>query len=470
MNHMLFNSPTRTRMTIRFLDSITIITTWSFFHYMRLGIIELGDILSHRFLLVIISMMISVYILEAADINPRQKISSYLFRFFIACIIWGGIIATTFYIVALGWTGGGQNLLGRGVIIPTIAASFLIGSYYRWKVYALLVKLLPESKWLVVGESGEEKLLSFWEHICRNSSVGQVYFWEPSSNKITNKSLSNNNIKQINLGEFDALWTTNWTGIVLIDDLAVPENHIESLMHARLSGTQIFTLSEFYEKLLKKIPVMHLNRRWFAITGGFGLLHEPVHRKLKRLCDIGLATILFIITIPLIALGSFIVIAFGGPGPIIYRQIRLGINANPFVIYKLRTMKNDSEVSGAQWAKTGDNRIFTFGKFMRKFRLDELPQLMNIIRGDMSFIGPRPERPEFSGKLEQEIPFFSLRLLVKPGLTGWAQVNYPYGSSIEDSREKLEYDLYYIKNQNIILDILIIFRTIKVIIRGYGGR
>ena len=215
---------------------------------------------------------------------------------------------------------------------------------------------------------------------------------------------------------------------------------------------------------------MHLDRRWFAITGGFGLLHEPIHRRIKRLCDLALALALLLLSCPLLLATLVAVRLCGGPGPVIYRQIRAGTRGRPFTIFKVRSMRQNAETAGAQWAQQSDPRVFWLGKWLRKFRIDELPQLWNILRGEMSFIGPRPERPEFTTELKQHIPFFGLRLLVKPGLTGWAQVNYPYGASIEDAREKVEFDLYYIKHQSLWLDVVIVMHTVRVVMRGFGGR
>jgi lipopolysaccharide/colanic/teichoic acid biosynthesis glycosyltransferase len=155
-------------------------------------------------------------------------------------------------------------------------------------------------------------------------------------------------------------------------------------------------------------------------------------------------------------------------GGAVYTQQRVGEGGRVFTIYKLRSMRSDSEARGAQWAKSHDARVTRIGRFIRATRIDELPQLFNVLRGDMSFIGPRPERPEFTGELEQKIPYYSLRHLLRPGITGWAQVMYPYGATVEDACEKLQFELYYIKNYSLILDAAIILRTIRVVVTGSG--
>jgi exopolysaccharide biosynthesis polyprenyl glycosylphosphotransferase len=169
---------------------------------------------------------------------------------------------------------------------------------------------------------------------------------------------------------------------------------------------------------------------------------------------------------PLIALA----VRLDSPGPVFFRQERVGKGEQPFTLIKFRTMRNDAEKNGAVWACKDDPRVTKVGHILRKTRLDEIPQLFNVLKGDMSFVGPRPERPEFVETLKEKIPYYSKRHFVKPGVTGWAQVRYPYGASVEDSLEKLRYDLYYIKNFSIFLDILIILETIKVVLFGRGAR
>ena len=322
--------------------------------------------------------------------------------------------------------------------------------------------------WLVIGSHDELVGNRFWDDLCRHVPGENVHYWEPISGR--HETRYDEQIKNLPVATLSQLLEMHWAGIILLDDLAITDNQIESLMHARLAGISIQTISEFYEDVWQKVPVLHLNHRWFAITGGFGLLHEPIHRRIKRLCDLGIAGLLLVLTVPIIFLIAIWIKIVGGRGAIIYKQIRTGQNGTNFTIFKLRTMYANSELNGAQWASTNDKRIILYGNILRKFRIDELPQLWNIIKGDMSFIGPRPERPEIIVGLEGKIPFYSLRHLIKPGLTGWAQVSYPYGASYDDAREKLEYDLYYVKHQTIWLDLTIILKTVRVILRGFGGR
>ena len=196
--------------------------------------------------------------------------------------------------------------------------------------------------------------------------------------------------------------------------------------------------------------------------------HRPLARA-KRLFDIVLASMLLLFTAPLLAAAAVGVRA-SGPGPIFYRQTRVGHDGRLFTLLKLRSMRVDAEVDGAVWARTADDRVTPVGRFLRRSRIDEIPQALNVLEGSMSFVGPRPERPEFTGLLAEQVAHYAERHLVKPGLTGWAQVNYPYGASIEDAAAKLEYDLYYVQHFSLVLDLCIIVKTFKVALGGGGAR
>jgi exopolysaccharide biosynthesis polyprenyl glycosylphosphotransferase len=191
---------------------------------------------------------------------------------------------------------------------------------------------------------------------------------------------------------------------------------------------------------------------------------------MKRAFDLVVAVVLLLIVLPLLALIACL-ISFDGGAPIIYRQERVGCRGQRFTLLKFRSMTKDAEKDGqAAWANINDPRVTAIGRFMRRTRVDELPQLINVLRGEMSFVGPRPERPTFVSMLTEQIPFYGVRHSVKPGITGWAQVRYTYGANVEESIKKLEYDLYYVKNHTLLLDILILFKTVRVVMLGEGAR
>lgn len=259
----------------------------------------------------------------------------------------------------------------------------------------------------------------------------------------------------------------SWSGVVVSPQISLPGDFVEQLMQLRLKGTPIYKLPDFYEVLWQKLPPVLLQDTWFAFGGGFSLLANRTNLKLKRLIDVVMAIALLSLLSP-IMLVTALAIRLESPGPIFYSQWRTGLNNQPFRVYKFRSMRQDAEKLGVQWAKERDPRITRVGYWIRLVRIDELPQFWNVLRGEMSLIGPRPERPEFDQQLSAAIPYYSLRYLVKPGITGWAQVMYPYGASIEDAYQKLSYDLYYIKNYSIWLDLSIVFKTVRVVLLGKG--
>ena len=243
---------------------------------------------------------------------------------------------------------------------------------------------------------------------------------------------------------------------------------LREILDCKLSGIDILDGPSFYEQVTGKLLIEDIKPSWFIFSDGFNI--TSVKRFYKRLFDVAFAVIGLLIVMPLIPLIA-VLIKIDSPGPVFFRQVRVGEREKIFVLFKFRTMQHKSEIkTGAVWAQKNDPRVTRVGRFLRKTRLDEIPQFYNVLKGDMSFVGPRPERPEFIGKLKEIIPYYSERHFVKPGITGWAQVKYPYGASVEDAIEKLRYELYYIKNLSLFLDMLIVLETIKVVVFGRGGR
>ena len=243
---------------------------------------------------------------------------------------------------------------------------------------------------------------------------------------------------------------------------------IEQLLRAKMSGVRVEDATTTYERLTGKILLDGLKPSWLIFSDGFRA--SRITRFVKRMLDLSFSIILAIVSLPFMALTA-LAIRLDSPGPLLYSQERVGENGAVFKIFKFRSMRTDAELAGKPvWARDNDDRITRTGRFIRKSRLDELPQLWNIMRGDMSFVGPRPERPFFVDQLANEIPFYLQRHAVKPGLTGWAQVKYQYGSTVEDAMEKLRYDLYYIKHLSIIFDLTIVLDTVKVILFGKGAK
>ena len=258
------------------------------------------------------------------------------------------------------------------------------------------------------------------------------------------------------------------TRLLILDEHLDPET-ARDLFNAKLQGLEVDDIRSLYERVARRVPVDLIHENWLLMEDGFNLNVHSYMRRAKRAFDIAFACGMFVVALPVMLLAA-LAVRIESPGPVIYRQRRVGLHEKEFTVYKIRSMRVDAEKDGAVWASKNDPRVTKVGTFIRKTRIDELPQLWNVLIGDMSVVGPRPERMEFVRELAEQIPFFYVRHTVKPGITGWAQVCYPYGSSVEDARFKLEYDLYYIKHMSAILEAKVVLKTIGVVLFPKGAR
>ncbi|MGD9954291.1 MAG: sugar transferase [Burkholderiales bacterium] len=335
---------------------------------------------------------------------------------------------------------------GRGIFPVAFLAQAFWSAGWRLFLGGWVREQAERIRWLVVG-SGEQAQ-SLRADFDKSGTQGELVVADEA--------------------EFEKLAAAGpWSGVVVALTDPAPEPLVQQLMQLRFSGVRVYGISDFYEQLWFKVPVLHTRHGWLVFAHGFDLLHNPLGLRIKRLTDMLLSLALLVPAIPLMALAA-LAIRLESRGSAIFRQVRTGLGGAEFEVLKLRTMAHDAERDGPQWAQKTDPRVTRVGRILRLLRIDELPQLFNVLKGEMSFIGPRPERPVFNETLEQEIPLYNLRHLVRPGITGWAQVMYPYGASVEDAREKLQYDLYYIKNYSVLLDIGIVFKTLRVVLLGKG--
>lgn len=243
---------------------------------------------------------------------------------------------------------------------------------------------------------------------------------------------------------------------------------LKDLLRVKTAGVHVNDFSSFMERETGRVDLDTLNPSWLIFSDGFSS-GRMLSSVAKRVFDVLASGLLLLLTFPLIALFALLV-KLDSRGPAFFRQTRVGLYGEPFEVLKLRSMRTDAEKDGAKWAEKDDPRITRLGKLIRKLRIDELPQVWTVLKGQMSFVGPRPEVPHFVADLEDKLPFYGERHMVKPGITGWAQINYPYGASVEDARAKLEYDLYYAKNYTPFLDLLILLQTLRVILWPEGAR
>lgn len=243
---------------------------------------------------------------------------------------------------------------------------------------------------------------------------------------------------------------------------------MRELLDCKLQGVRVSDIATYFEQNLGQIRLESASAGWLIFGEGFN--QGFVRTSVKRLFDIAGAIFLILISLPIMMITA-LAIKLESAGPILYRQERVGLNSKTFSVVKFRSMRTDAEKDGVpKWATASDSRVTRVGRIIRKLRIDELPQLFGVLKGDMSLVGPRPERPYFVDKLTQDIPFYAVRHSVKPGVTGWAQVSYQYGASREDTVEKLQYDLYYVKNHSLFLDLVVLFETIGVVLTGKGAQ
>jgi sugar transferase (PEP-CTERM system associated) len=242
---------------------------------------------------------------------------------------------------------------------------------------------------------------------------------------------------------------------------------MEQLLDCRIGGVPIMDLAAFYERAKAEVPVDSLKASWLVYGDGF--VQGGLRQASKRVFDVASSSLLLILAAPVMLLTA-LVIRLDSPGPVLYRQERVGLGGRSFQCIKFRSMRTDAEKDGiARWATKNDSRITRVGAFIRKTRIDELPQLFSVLAGEMSMVGPRPERPSFVAQLREQIPYYDLRHTVKPGLTGWAQVRYAYGASLEDARKKHQFDLYYVKNNSVLLDLQVLIETVSVVLFREGA-
>lgn len=381
--------------------------------------------------------------------------------------------ATSFFILSITYYMYPGIMLGRGILIISIACFALL--QYCWHVVFYLVGHNAPRFSRRVLVLGTGPLASQVGEFCsshkRNFTLAG-YALCNCNGAIENESENIVVPHDLIVGNADDLLAATLQVQANIIVVALSERRgvfpLRDVLRCKLNGFEVMDAPSFYELVHGKLMLEHITPSWIIFSSGF---RRPIYFNIcKRYIDIVLSLTGLSLTLPFFPIIA-LAIKLDSPGPVFFRQIRVGNKEKMFNLYKFRTMRQDAEEkSGAIWAVKNDPRVTRLGSFFRKSRIDEIPQLYNVLRGDMSIVGPRPERPEFVEKLKQVIPYYSKRHFIKPGVTGWAQVRYPYGSTVEDAIEKLRYDLFYIKNLSPFLDTLIFFETIKVVLFGRGGQ
>lgn len=417
-------------------------------------------------LLVISIFHLCFYYGDLYDFSTFSPDRTYFIRLLQVTAIGVMILWTILFVFNQSQPGTSAARLGKGLGFAVFLTPALV---FGWRsLFAPISKKFRiENRFLILGT--QDVAIQVAKELLKRKALGfKVVGFLDEDRKNLGKSILNPKI----IGTYDNLAAIAAKEKVTQVIIAAPERRgrlpIQDLLGARAQGVQFVEGTRFYEQLSGKVFLEDIKPSGFIYAEGFS--KSGLSRWGKRATGIVVSLGLMILTFPLFLLLA-ILIKLDSRGPIFYRQERVGEEGRPFTLLKFRSMREDAELrSGPVWAKKEDPRVTRVGRILRKTRLDELPQLINIFQGDMSFVGPRPERPHFVDQLLRQIPFYSLRFAVKPGLTGWAQICFPYGASVEDAREKLRYDLYYIKNLSFLFDLLIIFKTVKIVLFGRGAR
>ena len=380
------------------------------------------------------------YVAGLYDLKTLKNGLGFSKVFGVSVAVNGAIAIFFFYLIPSFGIAPKTNLL---IFLIVFGA---LGYYWRHLFNYFLSAGSPPNKILLVGSDEISEEIA--AQIKQNPQLGyEIKFW-------MKEGLKDEEMKHL----AQIILANGINAIVIPSHLKKNFAAARAIYRNLALGIEVIDLTSLYETIFQKVPAGELEEVWFL--DHLAKSHK-IYEIAKRPVEFILALLAAIILLPLIAVIALAVLLFSGR-PVVYKQTRVGKNEENFTLYKFRTMKKDAETGGAKWAEAGDKRATSIGAFLRRAHLDELPQIFNIIKGDISFVGPRPERPEFAERLKKEIPYFEIRHIIKPGLTGWAQINYRYGASVEDAKQKLQYDIYYLKNRSPLLDAAIVLRTIKM--------
>ena len=411
---------------------------------------------------VVISIITVLYLSNSYHVVRGDSSARLALRAFIAVGLAGVVIAAVAYIaeparsVTFFWQGNLSLSLFIFAAWSSLARYLLSMAYQRWSTTRC---------WLVIVDhehSAELERIRAASDGIRIETIDLEDLAKPATrlNQVKGKIV-------IQTGE--RIWHQDEAeGLVVDSTRRLHAELIRDLIMVRLAGVHVLNYAEFFEEHFSLIPILDAQGLWPIFSEGFALQPGRVNWRIKRALDFTFATLVFIAVSPIVVL-LMVLVWITSPGPALFVQERIGLAGKKFKLFKLRTMIVHAPDVGQRWTAKQDERITPIGRVLRRYRLDEFPQLINVIRGEMSLVGPRPEQPDIVSELEAEIPFYDVRHIVKPGISGWAQVNYPYGSSVSDARRKLEYDLYYMKHYSFFLDLYVVVRTLHVVVSS-GGR
>ena len=440
-----------TQLTLAFLDATILVVAGLAATWIRFGAAsfpqELGRILDHPgfiayAILVQLGLAITFDLYRPDSWRNRDFV---LARMAALGISLAAALALGTYLV-LPWR------FGRGLLALTLVLSLPFETLLRF-LWIAVTKRPPSRKALAIGQG---PIVGALEHVLaeRRSPPFRIVSYLPTPNGTNDDGLKSEDLEAVDL-----------VIVARLDDDATAER----LAALNFRGTTVVDSAGAYAALTGRIPVRQVDSRWFIATGDFSSLATTTFHNVQRFLDVIVATILLVLTSPMLLLSALGILLTDG-WPVLYRQTRLGRFGRPFTLYKLRTMRRMAEEDGPQFSNDNDKRVFAVGRILRRWRIDELPQLVNVLRGEMSLVGPRPERPELAARLEKEIPFYAFRYSVRPGLTGWAQVQFPYCAEPEEHLVKLEFDLYSLRHHGPAMYFIVLLRTLGALIFPPGKK
>jgi exopolysaccharide biosynthesis polyprenyl glycosylphosphotransferase len=464
MKLYLSNPARRKELFLFVIDGLLVFAVFVFAYFVKIVLYQgadfhdVGERVSWLVFIAVVAHWLSFYLFELYDISTKRSHLTLITLVIISVLVASGILSIMSYLLP-------QDKLGRAVL--SIHIPVTIAVIYSWRLLftAVVVKTFKLKNVITVGSLNVRDKTN--ELIGQHAKdeyrlLGCITAYDDTTGTV---SVDGNVAGQ----DIEQYVNKNDIGTIIIDENAEhPRALQKKLIDLKFEGIEIYDYPTFYSKLTARIPVMHVSNEWVLFAKQEKTFQPTIYVRLKQFLDVILALIglslalpFFLVIIPVIRLTS--------RGPVFFKQERLGLNGKPFTLIKFRTMIHDAEQNtGPVWSRKNDPRITKVGRFLRMTRLDELPQLINILKGEMSFVGPRPIRKHFADKLGEQFPFYRLRFVVKPGVTGWAQVNCDYAGSEKGQLTKLEYELFYIRNQSIILDLFIILKTISTVLFRRG--
>jgi len=460
---MLFKAISKRKFVLLGGDIFIILLSTFLGFYLRLGREEFFNYLNVYTWVSPINLLILLIVLYITDLNnPQQNFKTLrgITKFTVSVLM--GKIFVVFILYALTYYH-----YGRGIFLIEIL--ILIPLLWFWRIFFNLFfkAAIKPKRILLLGKDWVSETLY---EVLRENPEYRVLGLINGETQVTGNPFPTS-LPVLDLEGVEEKIREGALDAIVIDLMEEKSQTFwQKLLRFKICGVDIIGALDLYQDLTGKIPICHVDDRWLVYGPGYWLLKSHFIQRAKRLFDFGISLLSLPIALALMGLIA-LAIKLDSPGPVFYRQRRIGLDEKEFDLIKFRTMVQSAEKeTGAVWAKENDSRITRVGKPLRLTRLDELPQLFNVLKEEMSFVGPRPERPEFVKELTGKIPYYSFRHSIKPGITGWAQINYRYGASVKDAAEKLQYDLFYIQNMSILLEIRILLKTISVVIFGKGSR